>query len=80
MLARHHLDHVKKLLIENARPTVLRDEVEKIRTTMNPHPAKQKEVHIDQSILLILWMIFSCMEYIGKLNRGGIDNILSLAY
>lgn len=46
MLHEHDLDHVQNLLISKVGRIKLREEVEKIREGLNPHPAGQKELNV----------------------------------
>ena len=46
MLDSVDLENVQGLIVSGASRTILRDEVEKIRQGLNPHPAQQKELNV----------------------------------
>ena len=46
MLDSVDLENVQELIVSGASRTILRDEVEKIRQGLNPHPAQQKELNV----------------------------------
>ena len=46
MLESTDLQNVQELIVSGASRTILRDEVEKIRQGLNPHPAQQKELNV----------------------------------
>ena len=46
MLNSTDLENVQELIVSNASRIILREEVEKIRQGLNPHPAQQKELNV----------------------------------
>ena len=46
MLDSVDLENVQGLIVSGASRTILRDEVEKIRQGLNPHPTQQKELNV----------------------------------